>query len=163
MNTIIIDGRLVEDPTKQMLGKEGEKKAVCNFRIGHTSAKKNSQTGEYETFFIDVTAWRNQAEYLCSGTIQKGDLILIQGSYEVREWVDRYSGKKRSRGQINANSIQLMRKKQDTKPQSNGYAEQIEEAPYPEVPPVWEETAPPPPTQAYHEPSTFEDDDEPVF
>lgn len=112
MNTIIIDGRLTEHPVKQMIGPQGqEEKAVCNFRIAHTANRKNSQTGEYDTFFIDVTAWRNQAEYLCSGKIEKGDLILIQGAYEVREWQDRYSGKKRTRGQIIANSIQLMQKK----------------------------------------------------
>ena len=64
--------------------------SVCQFSIGVTRNYKVD--GPYPTDFIDVVAWRNTAEFVCS-RFKKGSPIIIEGSIETRSYEDKNGSK----------------------------------------------------------------------
>lgn len=61
-------------------------KFATNFSLAVQRNFKNAD-GNYETDFLDLTAFGNNAEYL-SKYVQKGDLIGITGHLVKRTWKD---------------------------------------------------------------------------
>lgn len=88
-NISILTGRLTADPE---LKQTPNGVAVTSFSIAvpRSYAPKN---GERQTDFIDIVAWRNQAEFICK-YFTKGRWIEIIGSIEIRTYVDK-EGKNR--------------------------------------------------------------------
>lgn len=85
MNKVILVGRLVKDPELRYT-KNG--KATTDFTIAVNREYKN-ENGEYETDFINVTAWGKISEATAE-YCKKGDMIGLQGclrheSYETEE------------------------------------------------------------------------------
>ena len=60
LNRIILMGRLTRDPE---LRRTGSGTAVTSFSLAVDRDFK-SQSGEKETYFIDIVAWRNTAEFV---------------------------------------------------------------------------------------------------
>jgi len=54
-----------------------------------------SQSGEKETDFIDIVAWRNTAEFV-SKYFTKGRMAIVEGRLQIRDWTDKDGGKRRS-------------------------------------------------------------------
>ena len=54
-----------------------------------------SQSGEKETDFIDVVAWRSTAEFV-SKYFTKGRMAVVEGRLQIRDWTDKDGGKRRS-------------------------------------------------------------------
>ena len=75
LNQIIIMGRLTRDPE---LRRTQSGTAVCSFSVAVDRDFK-SQSGEKETDFIDVVAWRQTGEFV-SKYFTKGRMIVVSGS-----------------------------------------------------------------------------------
>lgn len=74
-----------------------------------------------ETTFVDVTVWGKGAESLCRYKKQ-GDLILVEGRLKQDKWVDKESGKNRSKLSVVAQRVTFMPGggKKDGKSSSSG-------------------------------------------
>ena len=91
LNKIILMGRLTRDPE---LRRTQSGTAVTSFSIAVDRDFK-SQSGEKETDFIDIVAWRNTAEFV-SKYFTKGRMAVVEGRLQIRDWTDRDGGKRRS-------------------------------------------------------------------
>jgi len=68
---------------------------VCKFSIAVSRKVRNAQTGEYETDFFDVQAWRKLAE-LCANFLEKGKKVAVVGAMQMRDYEGRDGGKRRA-------------------------------------------------------------------
>ena len=91
LNRIILMGRLTRDPE---LRRTGSGTAVTSFSLAVDRDFK-SQSGEKETDFIDIVAWRSTAEFV-SKYFTKGRMAVVEGRLQIRDWTDRDGGKRRS-------------------------------------------------------------------
>ena len=91
LNKIIIMGRLTIDPE---LRRTGSGTAVTSFSLACDRDFK-SQSGEKETDFIEVVAWKNTAEFV-SKYFSKGRMAVVEGRLQIRDWTDKDGGKRRS-------------------------------------------------------------------
>lgn len=91
LNRIIAMGRLTRDPE---LRRTQNGTAVTGFTIAVDRDFK-SQSGERETDFIDVVAWRQTAEFV-SKYFTKGRMAVVEGRLQIRDWTDKEGGKRRS-------------------------------------------------------------------
>lgn len=105
LNSVHLIGRLVADPELRYTQKGAP---VCDFRIASSRRYKNRETGEQqeETLFINVVAWRRQAE-LANDFLKKGSAVLIEGGLRSRQW-ESAQGEKRSAIEVVARRIQFL-------------------------------------------------------
>ena len=107
LNRIILQGRLCKDPE---LRRTGNGTAVTSFTLAVDRDFK-SQSGEKETDFIDIVAWRSTAEFV-SKYFAKGRMAVVEGHLQIRDWTDKDGGKRRS-AKVLANSVYFGDSKQD--------------------------------------------------
>ena len=91
LNKIVIMGRLTRDPE---LRRTGSGTAVTSFSLACDRDFK-SQSGDKETDFIEVVAWKNTAEFV-SKYFSKGRMAVVEGRLQIRDWTDKDGGKRRS-------------------------------------------------------------------
>lgn len=89
-NKVILMGRLTTAPE---LKTTGSGTAVCSFSIAVDRAF-TSKTGERTTDFIDIVAWKSNAEFVCK-YLSKGALILVEGSLQTRSYEDKNGNKRK--------------------------------------------------------------------
>ena len=77
--------------------------AVATFRIAVDRDFKNKQTGEKETDFVTVVAWRSTAEF-ASKYFSKGRMAVVEGRLQMRNYTDR-DGNKRTAADVVADNI----------------------------------------------------------
>ncbi len=99
LNRIIVMGRLTRDPE---LRRTNSGTAVTSFSLAVDRDFK-SLSGEKETDFIDVVAWRNTAEFV-SKYFSKGRMAVVEGRLQLRDWTDKEGNKRRS-AEIVADSV----------------------------------------------------------
>lgn len=99
LNRIIVMGRMTRDPE---LRRTNSGTAVASFTVAVDRDFK-SQSGEKETDFIDVVAWRNTAEF-ASKYFSKGRMAVVEGRLQIRDWTDKDGNKRRS-AEIVADSV----------------------------------------------------------
>lgn len=114
LNKIVIMGRLTRDPE---LRRTQSGTAVTSFSIACDRDFK-SQSGEKETDFIDVVAWRNTAEFV-SKYFAKGRMAIVEGRLQIRDWTDNNGGKRRS-AEVVADNIYFGDSKRDSAPGDYG-------------------------------------------
>ena len=90
-NKAILVGRLCNDPE---LRYTPSGVAVANFRLAVDRQFTNPQ-GERETDFIDIVAWRQDAEF-AANYLTKGRLVLIDGRIQVRNWTTQDGQRRRN-------------------------------------------------------------------
>lgn len=98
LNKVILMGRLCADPE---LRRTNGGTPVTSFTLAVERDYKN-QNGEKETDFIDVTVWRNTAEFV-SKFFSKGRMAVVEGSLQIREWEK--DGQKRRGAEIQAENV----------------------------------------------------------
>ena len=108
LNKIILMGRLTRDPE---LRRTQSGTAVTSFSIACDRDFK-SQSGEKETDFIDVVAWRSTAEFV-SKYFSKGRMAVVEGRLQIRDWTDREGGKRRS-AEVVADNVYFGDSKRDS-------------------------------------------------
>ena len=99
LNKILIMGRLTRDPE---LRRTGSGTAVTSFSLACDRDFK-SQSGEKETDFIEVVAWKNTAEFV-SKYFSKGRMAVVDGRLQIRDWTDK-AGNKRTTAEVVADNV----------------------------------------------------------
>ena len=99
LNKIIIMGRFTRDPE---LRRTGSGTAVTSFSLACDRDFK-SQSGDKDTDFIEVVAWKNTAEFV-SKYFGKGRMAVVEGRLQIRDWTDR-SGNKRTTAEVVADNV----------------------------------------------------------
>ncbi len=96
-NKAILIGRLVADPEMRVTSQGTN---VAGFRIAVDRAYSK---GEKKADFINITAWRQQAEFVCK-YFSKGKPIGVEGAIQTRDYTDK-EGNKRIAFEIVADRI----------------------------------------------------------
>ena len=116
-NKVILIGNMTSDPeTKQTTSGV----AVCSFTIA-VNRKFTKNNNEQSVDFINVVAWRNQAEFV-GRYFKKGKPILVCGQLQTRSWTDK-DGNKRTATEVVADEISFVgnNESSDPKPQPSTY------------------------------------------
>ena len=92
LNHIVLMGRLTRDPE---LRRTPSGTAVASFTLAVDRDFASRESGEKETDFIDVVAWRHTAEFV-SKYFSKGQMAAVTGRLQIRDWTDKEGGKRRS-------------------------------------------------------------------
>jgi single-strand DNA-binding protein len=108
LNRIVLVGRLVADPESSYTTNGIE---VAKFRIAVDRTTKNQETGEKETDFINVVAWRRTAEFV-TRYLTKGRLVAVEGRLQIRGWVQQ-DGQKRTAAEVVADNVQGLDRPRD--------------------------------------------------
>lgn len=103
MNKVFLIGNLTKDPEMRST-QSGV--AVCNFSIAVNRRFRNPQTGQQETDFLNVVAWRQLAE-LCAKYLAKGRKVAISGSIQTHIY-EAQDGSKRSAFDIVADEVEFL-------------------------------------------------------
>lgn len=99
LNVVAIMGRLVADPELKTTPAGIN---VCTFRIA--CDRSFAQQGQQrQADFIDVVAWRHNADFLCKH-FAKGGMVAVQGRLQTRQYQDR-NGNKRTAVEVVADSL----------------------------------------------------------
>lgn len=101
MNKIHLIGRVVHSPEVKST-KSGTK--VCTFTLAVRRRFKD-QSGEYQTDFFDVQAWRTLAD-LCEKYLEKGKMALVSGSMQSRTYEK--DGVKRKVWELMADEVEFL-------------------------------------------------------
>lgn len=116
LNVVVLTGRLVADPELKHTPSD---LPVTSFTIAvNRRFSKNNE--ERQTDFIDIVAWRSNAEFVCK-YFKKGQLIAIEGSIQTRTYQDK-DGNKRKAFEVVANNVQFAESKKDS-----GYSSFVKE------------------------------------
>ncbi len=132
INRVFIAGRITQTPEIRYTPNGS---AVCEFSMATNRKYKSGDETKEETCFHSVVAWGKTAEIIAHH-FQKGSEIYIEGRQQQDTWVDKESGKNRSKIKVVAENFQFVGPKtsQDAGSQTTG-------AP----PPQYQQSAPPPP------------------
>lgn len=119
MNKVILLGRLVADPE---LRYTPNNVAVTSVRLAVD--RPYSKGSERQADFIDVTCWRQTAEFVCR-YFHKGDPIVVEGRLQVGNYTDR-DGNKQTRYNVQAENVDFVpgNRRQDNQLQPQGVYEQ---------------------------------------
>ena len=118
LNVVAIMGRLVADPE---LRTTTQGNSVCSFRIA-CDRSYVQQGQERRADFIDVVAWRQQAEFV-SKYFQKGSMIAVEGSLQTRNYQDK-NGNNRTAVEVVANNISFAGSKRQNGQNAPSYEQQ---------------------------------------
>ena len=99
LNKVVIMGRFTKDPE---LRRTGSGTSVTSFSLACDRDFK-SQSGEKETDFIEVVAWKNTAEFV-SKYFGKGRMAVVEGRLQIRDWTDK-AGNKRTTAEVVADNV----------------------------------------------------------
>ena len=119
MNKVILIGRLTKDVE---LRNTSNGTPVATFTLA-VDRNYTNQNGQREADFINIIAWRKQAEF-CEKYIKKGNRIGIEGNIQTRNYEDK-NGQKHYITEVVAENIQFL----ESKPKTNKH----DETPYIEV------------------------------
>jgi single-strand DNA-binding protein len=123
LNRIVLVGRLTKDPDSKYTPNGI---AICQFRIAVDRPTKDPETGEKQTDFFDIVAWRRTAEFVTQ-YVTKGRLVAVDGRLQTRSWVAQ-DGSKRTAYEVNADTVQALDRAQNggdagAQPAQSGYAD----------------------------------------
>ena len=102
MNKAILIGNLTKDPE---LSTTNSGISVCRFTLA-VSRRFIGSSGERETDFLNIIAWRSQAEN-CSKYLRKGSKCAVIGSIQTRSY-DAQDGSKRYITEITADEVEFL-------------------------------------------------------
>ena len=103
MNKVYLIGNLTRDPEMRSTSAGIP---VCNFSIAVNRRFKNAQTGQQETDFFNIVAWRQLAE-LCGRYLAKGRKVAVFGSIQTRSY-EAQDGSKRTEFDIVADEVEFL-------------------------------------------------------
>lgn len=123
LNYIVLMGRLTKDPE---LRYTGSNVPVASFRVAVDRDRKGS-SGERETDFIDVVAWRQTGEFV-SRYFTKGSMAVVSGRLQMRDWTDR-DGNKRTSAEVVADNVYFGDSRKEREPVTGGVSVDYESFP----------------------------------
>ena len=99
LNKVVLMGRITKDPE---LRRTGIGTAVTSFSLACDRDFK-SKSGDKDTDFIEVVAWKNTAEFV-SKYFSKGRMAVVEGRLQIRDWTDK-AGNKRTTAEVVADNV----------------------------------------------------------
>ena len=99
MNVVCLTGRV----TKDIEIKQSGETTIATFSIAVTRDFKDKETGKYETYFFDCTAFGSVAKFL-EKYVTKGMKIEVSGRLRQDRWKDK-DDNNRSRVVVVANNV----------------------------------------------------------
>lgn len=114
LNKIFIMGRLTRDPE---LRRTQSGTPVTSFSLAVDRDYK-TQSGEKETDFIDVVAWRATAEFVAK-YFTKGRMAVVEGRLQIRAWQDKEGNNRRS-AEVVADNVYFGDSRRDSDGSSGG-------------------------------------------
>lgn len=114
LNKIFIMGRLTRDPE---LRRTQSGTPVTSFSLAVDRDYK-TQSGEKETDFIDVVAWRATAEFVAK-YFTKGRMAVVEGRLQIRAWQDKEGNNRRS-AEVVADNVYFGDSRRDSAGSSGG-------------------------------------------
>ena len=117
LNKIILMGRLTRDPE---LRHTQSGTAVASFSLAVDRDYRDRTSGQRETDFIDIVAWRQTGEFV-SKYFQKGRLAVVEGRLQMRDWQDRDGNKRRS-AEVVADNVYFADSRRDGESQTGSYS-----------------------------------------
>jgi len=122
MNKVILMGRLTRDPEmRQTTGGI----QVCSFSIAVN--RRFAKDGAQNTDFINCTAWRQQAEFICK-YFHKGAMIAVVGSLQTRTW-ENQEGKRQYSTDVVVEEVHFTGSKQESGQGGSGDYQMVQPAP----------------------------------
>lgn len=113
INTVMIGGNLTRDPELKYL--DGGL-AVCNFNVAVNEKYTDKAGNKKENVcFVEVVAWKKTAE-LAAEYLKKGSPVVVEGKLSQDEWVDKESGKKRTKTKVTAGKVHFVGPKNTVEP-----------------------------------------------
>lgn len=110
LNVVVLTGRLCADPELKQTQSGVSVVTIC------VAVDRRFKSGEdRQADFINVTAWRNTAEFI-SKYFHKGDMIGLQGSIQTRKYQDK-DGNNRTAFEVLAEQVHFVGGKKDSAPQ----------------------------------------------
>ena len=113
LNLVALMGRLTADPE---LKTTQSGISVTSFAIA-VDRKYQPQGEERKADFIDIVAWRNQAEFICK-YFKKGSMIGIEGEIQTRPYEDK-NGNKRKATEVVVSHITFCGSKSESNSSNN--------------------------------------------
>jgi len=92
MNQVVIMGRLTRDPERR---ETQTGVPVTSFSLAVDRGFASKDSGERQTDFIDVVAWRGTADFVAK-YFTKGQMAAITGRLQIREWTDKENNKRKT-------------------------------------------------------------------
>ena len=123
LNLVALMGRLCNEPE---LKTTQSGVSVTSFAIA-VDRKYQPQGEERKADFIDIVAWRNQAEFICK-YFKKGSMIGIEGEIQTRTYQDK-NGNNRKAVEIVVKQVSFCGSKSES---NSGNNAPIENDPLPE-------------------------------
>ena len=109
LNHIVLMGRLTRDPE---LRRTASGVPIASFTVAVDRDFGNRDSGEKETDFIDVVAWRQTGEFV-SKYFAKGRMAVVSGRLQIRSWTDKDGNKRRS-AEVVADNVYFGDSKRDS-------------------------------------------------
>lgn len=109
LNHIVIMGRITKDPE---LRRTGSGIPVTSFTLAVDRDFSDKQSGEKETDFFDVVAWRSTADFV-SKYFTKGRMAVVSGRLQVRKWKNK-DGENRYSTEVVAENVYFGDSKKET-------------------------------------------------
>lgn len=109
--TVTIVGRVGKDPEVRYF-ESGSVVAKCSIAID------SRQKGEEKAAWYDIELWNKTAE-VAANYVTKGSLIGVEGSLATESWIDKETGKNRSRVYIKGIRLNLLGSKGEQSPSSS--------------------------------------------
>jgi single-strand DNA-binding protein len=100
LNRIVLIGRLTADPE---LRYTPSGVPVVSFRLA-VDRPFSSSSGEKQTDFINIVAWRQNAEF-AANYLTKGRLVAVEGRLQVRQWTTQ-DGQRRQTAEVVVDRLQ---------------------------------------------------------
>lgn len=116
LNNVILMGRLTADPE---LKTTASNISVVPFTLAVERNFADKQSGQRQTDFIDIVAWRNTADFVAR-YFRKGQLVAVQGSLQTRSYEDK-NGNKRKAIEVIAENCYFAEPKRETERHTGGY------------------------------------------
>lgn len=91
INNVVLMGRIVADPELRTTP-AGNSVTAFSIAVDRDYVKVGE---ERQADFIDIVAWRGTAEFICK-YFQKGQLIAVQGSIQIRSYTDSHGNKRKA-------------------------------------------------------------------
>ena len=118
LNKVVLAGRVTADIE---LKQTSTGISVVSFSIAvnrrYVSKSADGQASQPQADFINVTAWRNTAEFI-SKYFHKGSAICVTGSIQTRTWQDQ-NGQKRYATEVVADEAMFVESKSDSASQGS--------------------------------------------
>ncbi|MGC8667681.1 MAG: single-stranded DNA-binding protein [Chthonomonadales bacterium] len=111
LNRIVLIGRLTRDPEASYTPSGI---SIAKFRLAVDRGTKKADTGEKETDFLDVVAFRKTADFVNS-YVTKGRLVYVEGRLQSRSWTAQ-DGNRRIAYEIVADNVGTLDRRPDAAP-----------------------------------------------